>query len=108
MHTSKKSYRDFEELVRTIGCIITGSPHPQIHHVKGRTFKHNKILIGPWYILPLHYDLHNGSHPNAYHNSKHGFIAAYGHPRYLFKQVLDKIDYNLDQDIISAIMDCYV
>lgn len=31
----------------------------QIHHVKGRAFKHNKVAIGHWLILPIEPRFHD-------------------------------------------------
>ena len=52
----------------------------QLHHVKGRSFKHNKVDIGHWLILPVPFELHDVSsnHPlNVTHN-KNNFTAAFG------------------------------
>ena len=95
MHTSERKYREWEELFRGLGCIITGATYGvQIHHPIGRKGKHNKLLIGPKFILPLHYDLHMavGGHPNAYHKNKKGFIKEFGEPSDLFEQCLVKLE----------------
>ena len=43
----------WREMVREQGCIL-GYPGPvEIHHVVGRTAKHQKIEIGHWWILPV-------------------------------------------------------
>jgi len=35
-------------------CIACGNPGPSIvHHAEGATFKHNKVLVGHWFVLPL-------------------------------------------------------
>ena len=94
MHTSNKKHREWEELVRETGCCITGATNDvQIHHVVGRKGKHNKILIGPYFILPLHEDYHmvTGANPNAWHKNKKGFIEEFGCPVKLFKLVCHKI-----------------
>jgi len=38
-------------------CIICWTPPPIIaDHCKGATFRHNKVLIGMWFILPYCYE----------------------------------------------------
>ena len=49
------------EAVRAQGSIISGGP-AVIHHVVGRTAKHNKVAIGHWWILPLTDDEHKLLH----------------------------------------------
>ena len=90
MHTTNKKHREWEELVRATGCCVTGATNDvQIHHVVGRKGKHNKVLIGPYFILPLHKDYHmvTGAHPNAWHKNKRGFIEEFGDPRDLWNCV---------------------
>lgn len=44
----------FHSWVKEHECIVTGAPGPSIlHHCEGATFKHNKTLIGHWFVLPL-------------------------------------------------------
>ncbi len=38
----------------------------QIHHVKGRTFKHNKVAVGHWFILPIEPRYHDANSNNAF------------------------------------------
>ena len=90
MHTSNKKHRAWEEIVRETGCCVTGATNDvQVHHCIGRKGRHNKILIGPYFILPLHRDYHmvTGSHPNAWHKNKRGFIEEFGEPRDLWNHV---------------------
>jgi len=116
MHTTEKKYRDWEELFRSTGCIVTGATDGvQIHHVKGRKFRHNKQLIGPIFILPLHMDLHmaSGRSPYAYHKNKRGFIKEFGKPSDLFEQCLAKIEdvdwpINITEEEMQAIREVWV
>ena len=110
MHTSNKKDRELEEMVRGMGCVITGANNDvEVHHVKGRTYKHNKTLIGNVYMLPLHKDYHmvTGSHPNAYHKNKNGFIDEFGDPRELFEKfvlvylIVEHQDKNIVGDYIT-------
>ena len=35
-------------------CTVTGALGPSIvHHCEGATFKHNKVLVGHWFCIPL-------------------------------------------------------
>lgn len=131
MHTSNKKLREWEELVRSTGCCVTGrTDNVQIHHVVGRKGKHNKVHIGGVYILPLNRDYHmlDGKHPNAWHKNKKGFIEEFGSPSILwYNKVLcalvtneytdfvfndhsyvDGSQFGITADIISSIMDCPV
>ena len=75
-----KAVADWEDLLRERGCIITGRCDIHLHHIYGRTFKHNKILIGPWAILPLWWEMHDSgmTHPRHVHKRRKAFNKAYG------------------------------
>ena len=53
----------WRELVRSLGSIVSNED-AVIHHCVGVTGKHNKVAIGPWWIIPLtneeHLALHAG------------------------------------------------
>ena len=115
MHTSSKKLRDYEELIRSFGCIITGADNDiQIHHVKGRKYKHNKQLIGPYYVFPLHESLHlrDAEHPKAFHKGKHAFYEEFGSRQYLWTKVYLQLMnhnpeiYGFTNSIQDSIMDC--
>lgn len=43
------------------------------HHVKGREFKHNKVAIGRWYVIPVaqrYHDVHSNNPWNVTHFKK--------------------------------------
>ena len=109
MHTSNKKHREFEEQVRALGCCITDYPAVEIHHVVGRKSKHNKQLIGPWFILPLRYDLHRDGATSVHGNAKM-FRELYGYQCELFVEVIDKWmqvhgdELPFDQQILEAIL----
>lgn len=52
----------------------------QLHHVKGRSFKHNKVAIGHEFILPVPFDLHDVSsnHKLNVTHHKHAFTDEFG------------------------------
>ncbi|MEE8289589.1 MAG: hypothetical protein V3R25_09270 [Nitrosomonadaceae bacterium] len=62
-----KAERDFQGWVKQQNCCVTGAWGVHVHHCKGSTFKHNKVLIGHWFCLPLcpeaHQEYHDGSKP---------------------------------------------
>lgn len=44
----------FQAWLKEQPCCVTGKPGPSIvHHCEGATFKHNKVLIGHWFCIPL-------------------------------------------------------
>lgn len=44
----------FQAWLKGQPCCVTGKPGPSIvHHCEGATFKHNKVLIGHWFCIPL-------------------------------------------------------
>lgn len=48
------SEKRFMGWVKQHGCIVCRNPGPSIaHHCEGATFKHNKVLVGHWFLLPL-------------------------------------------------------
>lgn len=43
----------FQTYIKHCSCTWCNNPGPSIvDHVKGATFKHNKVLIGHWFVLP--------------------------------------------------------
>ena len=75
----------------------------QLHHVKGRSFRHNKVSIGHWFIIPVPFDLHDVSsnHPlNVTHN-KHAFTDEFGKQSELFNSMIEMmgaIGYSMPPD----------
>lgn len=67
----------FHDWCRVYGCIVSGSPHPAIHHIKGSKMKLKHCTKpGEWYVLPLHYNYHQGRH--GVHTNKRRFEELYG------------------------------
>lgn len=84
---------------------------PQIHHVVGRKGKHNKTLIGPWFILYLPWRYHDvaSNDPLNVTHWKHEFTDAFGLQSKLFAQRVELI-HNAgleipDKSILDAIAD---
>ena len=66
MKGKTKKVKDWESLVAGYGCVVSRESGIQLHHVKGRSYKHNKQLIGPWFILPLAFRYHDVSSDNPF------------------------------------------
>ena len=85
----------------------------QLHHVLGRSAKHNKIAIGHEFILPIPFDLHdvNSNHELNVTHHKHSFTNAFGTQRSLFMRMYNSMyeqGYDLSvvpHDVTMAIKD---
>lgn len=84
----------------------------QLHHCAGRTFKHNKVAIGHWFILPLPVEYHDisSNHPLNVTHHKNKFTDEFGLQSELFKEMIDSmidcgISLPFGQDVMDAIMD---
>lgn len=61
-----KSIKKHWERVSDLGCIITGSPYPTLHHIKGGSvrelgiYKSASQKTSDWLVIPLRYDYHMG------------------------------------------------
>jgi hypothetical protein len=107
-----KAVKDWENKVREAGCIITGQNDVQLHHVHGRTYKNMKVLIGPWFILPLCMRLHD-VHSNDPYNVTHypnRFGDEIGKQKDLFfdmcQKFIDEGDFQLpfESDVMQSIL----
>ena len=58
----------------------------QLHHVLGRSAKHNKVLIGHWFIIPVPFTYHDIGEKNNLNVSyfKHNFTDEFGKQTKLF------------------------
>lgn len=110
MRSKPAAVKKWEGIVREFGCVVTKEKDVQIHHTFGRTYKHEKVLIGPWYILPLVHRLHDVS-SNHPHNVTHWpkkFAKEYGYQQDLFFRMCEAIQRNgrqlpFDKEILIAI-----
>ena len=89
-----------------------GCTNWQLHHVKGRSFKHNKVPIGHWLILPVPFELHDVSsnHPLNVTHHKNDFTAEFGMQSELMGELIGLMSamgfYDLPpDDVIEAIED---
>lgn len=84
----------------------------QRHHVAGRKYKHNKVAIGEWFILPLPFALHDVSSDHEFNvtHFKNRFTEKFGLQSELFKEMIDSMvlhgfDLPFGDVVINAIMD---
>ena len=80
-----------------------------IHHVLGRSAKHNKVHIGYNFILPVPTELHdNGDHPLNVTHHKHAFTDEYGKQCNIHQNITQLMAANgyeiPEQYILDAIM----
>jgi hypothetical protein len=97
--------KDFQWWLKNQRCIVSGQDGVSVHHCKGSTFKHNKVLVGHWFCIPLSYDEHQG--PNGYHSGSKPWIERNGAQSELWARMAfrypkqDKIP----DDVKAAIID---
>ena len=89
----------------------------QLHHVLGRSAKHNKVAIGHWFVIPVPFELHDVSsnHPLNVTHHKKAFKNEFGDQCGIFQilySCMDKWndfeDFNYSMpgiEVYNAIMD---
>ena len=83
----------------------------QLHHVKGRSAKHNKIEIGHWYIIPVPVELHDVHSNNPFNVTHHKklFNERYGPEGDIFLDLVEMMaedKYEIPPpDVLGAIRD---
>jgi hypothetical protein len=83
----------------------------QLHHVVGRTGKHNKIAIGHEFVIPVPTELHEvmSNHPDNVSNFKNSFTKRFGSQCSIYQVLyacMGQWGYELPGDeIYQAIMD---
>lgn len=71
-----KAQQDWQDWLRSQGCVNCGASNPAIHHCAGSTAKHNKVHIGQWWVIPLCEDrCHQG--PGGIHKDLSEFRHAW-------------------------------
>ena len=87
-------------------CIVCGSFGVVVHHAMGATYKHNKTLVGHWFLLPLCVDCDNV----VTYGSRKKFRQLFGKQGHYF--ALAHKDYSLHTgrsaplEVLDAIADC--
>ena len=112
----KKWMRDISDFIQAMGIDrfygdeFRGGNF-ELHHVLGRSAKHNKVAIGHEFIIPVPFELHNVSsdHPDNVTHFKHNFTNRFKMQRDIFNDLyIEMADcgYQIPSaDIRSAIMD---
>lgn len=109
----KRWLKDIADFVRKNGHVIeyAGLPDVQLHHTCGRSYIHNKIAIGHWFVLPIPFNLHDVSkedaplHVGSYPKS---FTEHYGKERDIFARMVENMrpDYDVPpDDVLKSISD---
>lgn len=100
-----KAEKDFQAWLKEQPCCIGGVGVTEVHHCKGSTFKHNKVLIGHWFCIPLSKDSHD-----QYHASTKRFRLQWGLQSDLWlaqvKQYGEEGGQMPDGCVVAAIMGC--
>ena len=112
----KKWMRDISDFIQAVGIdryygdeFLGGNF--ELHHVLGRSAKHNKVAIGHEFIIPVPFELHNvlSDHPDNVTHFKHNFTNRFKMQRDIFNDLYIDMAYYGYQvpsaDIRAAIMD---
>lgn len=95
----------FQGWLKYQSCCTCNNPAPSIvHHCEGSTFKHNKVLIGHWFCIPLCSECDDV----ITHGSRRAFIDKFGAQSYFWSGLIEI--YNLEnkgcsQFIYNSIID---
>lgn len=96
--------KDFQVWLKNHPCCITGAHGVQVHHCKGSTFKHKKVLIGHWFCLPLSPEIHAEYHAGTKAwREKYGSQA--GHWVKLCAEYYEEAGVLIDSEIHDTIAD---
>lgn len=113
----KQWMRDISSFIQEVGlgglygCEYENRFDFQLHHVLGRSAKHNKVAIGHWFIIPVPFELHDPNVNHAFHvgKCKKSFVSRFGTQRSLFKrmyQAMKQQGYKVPNiDVYNAIME---
>ena len=83
----------------------------QLHHVLGRSAKHNKVAIGHWFVIPVPFYLHDVSscHPENVTHCKKSFVRRFGNQRDLFRDMVNDMRMEMyaipPTDVLNSIED---
>ena len=94
--------RRFQAWCKEQPCIVTGHPGPSIvHHCEGATFKHNKVLVGHWFVIPLCKEVDDV----VTLGSRKKFREIYGPQSELWEQAIYEYSLGIPKDVYEAIID---
>lgn len=110
-----KQIADFieqESLGILYGSEFEGRKDFQLHHVLGRSAKHNKVAIGHWFIIPVPIELHDvhSNHPDNVTHFKKNFVKRFGEQCGIFQCMISCMvqwgyTKEFNNDVYNAIMD---
>ena len=99
-----KAEGDFQGWLKEQYCCASEQYGVQVHHCKGKTFKHKKVLIGHWFCIPLSVEAHK-----EYHDSPRAFCNDYGPQSllwmFLIKRYVRETGKNCPDEVYDSIMD---
>lgn len=92
----------FMAWVKDQPCIATEHPGPSIvHHCEGSCFKHNKVLIGHWFLLPLC----QVADDVVTNGSRRQFVATFGRQSELWAKLIENSPIQPPDEVYEAIID---
>ena len=97
--------KDFMWWLKHQRCVVSGVEPVEVHHCKGSSFKHNKVLVGHWFCIPLSYTEHRG--PFGYHSGSKPWIEKHGAQSRLWLKMALKYpkQEEIPKDVWDAILD---
>ncbi len=119
----KKWMKDISEFISENGLgFLYGREYEnrydfQLHHVLGRSARHNKVPIGHEFIIPVPVELHdvNSNHPFNVTHHKKAFVTEFGKQSGIFQMLYSCMDkwndfdgYNFSlpsREVYNAIID---
>lgn len=95
--------KDFQGWLKDQPCCVGGMRFTEVHHCKGSTYRHNKVLIGHWFCIPLAEEKHR-----EYHSGTKAFKKNYGQQSELWIQQIKNYEAETGNsppdDVTDAIM----
>ena len=92
----------FISWVKWQNCCCCGVAGPSIaDHAYGSAFKHNKVYIGSWFVIPL-CPLCDSVDT---HGSRRAFVDKFGPKSYLWLKIYSKAPVTPPNEVIEAIKD---
>lgn len=94
--------KKFHAITKLSDCIVCGAEKPSIvHHCEGATFKHNKVLVGHWFVLPLC----QGCDDVITYGSRRSFRERFGAQSDFWLKHVDNTGVVPPEDVYNAIVD---
>ena len=83
-------------------CAVYDIPGPSIvQHCEGATFRHNKVLIGHWFLLPLSVKADD----LVTYGNRRWFRQEHGTQSSLWLKLIESSPFNPPQEVVEAIKD---